>query len=126
MRIRRASCALLVALFALAAGGCPSMPKGSPPPPSSSDGTLTLVGPLHAPGAGGSTNATEWTIETVRETVKEKSKQFLAVDVSGVQDQARSLDGQRVTAKVRMPTEKDAHSGRTGLRVVSIALAPAN
>jgi len=125
MRYRCSALASLVSLLALSGGGC-TMPGATPAgaPQQQSDGkTMVMSGPLHAPGAGGSTNATEWTIELQQESVaKGRTKSFAAIDVSNVQEQAKALEGQRVRARVVMPTQADA--GRSAVQVQSLEAAP--
>jgi hypothetical protein len=81
---------------------------------------MKLSGTLRSPGTSTLPNAWEgeWNIEPPRDSTGKVTP--MAVDVSDVMDRAKAMEGKKVTATIKMPTQADAEAGATALKVVSL------
>src|SRR5688500_10368318 len=106
MRVGGLACVLLLGV---ATSGCrpgtsdADTPRSGPNTPWHQK-KLTLRGVLRAPGSSTvAAPVTEWVVERPGEENKP-----IAVDISGVRDRAIELEGKKVKATVRTPSQADA------------------
>jgi len=107
---------LALALMACAAG-CYAK---TPPKPDISGDSLGFKGVLHSPGTLAGVPGEHWYVEPLPEDKHRAGRKPLPVDVSGVLDQAKALDGRRVKMYTRIPKQKELQSDQHVLYVTSL------
>jgi hypothetical protein len=112
------NCALCFAVVLIAcASGCQYKP---PPKPDISGNSLGFKGVLHSPGTLAGVPGGHWYIEPLPEDKHRAERKPLPVDVTGVLDQAKALDGKRVKMYTRIPKQKELQSEQHVLYVTSL------
>ena len=107
----------VVVVLIACASGCQYKP---PPKPDISGDSLGFKGVLHSPGTLAGVPREHWYIEPLPEDKHRAERKPLRVDVSGVLDQAKALDGKRVKMYARIPTQKELQSDQHVLYVTSL------